>query len=82
MSSAFQKSRSNRADLLAACGAGGRLKATMIAQVQMLASSRPTITTFTTTSAWRNSATGDSVAASMLKNGIHASGSPRPMSWR
>ena len=34
----------------------------MIAQVHTLASSSPAITTFTTTSAWRNSATGDKVA--------------------
>jgi ABC-type branched-subunit amino acid transport system ATPase component len=40
----------------------------MIAQVQMLAPSKPSMTIFTTRSAWRKSATGDIVAASVLKN--------------
>ncbi|PAV70571.1 hypothetical protein WR25_18352 [Diploscapter pachys] len=47
-----------------------RQKAMISAQVQMLAPSRPSITTFTTISACRNSATGDSVAASMLNTGF------------
>src|SRR3954463_8693157 len=35
----------------------------MIAQVQMLAASRPSMTIFTTASAWINNAAGDSVSA-------------------
>ena len=69
MSSAAQKSRSNCAIALRVRRTRSE-KAMMIAQVQMLARSSPSITAFTTQSACRKSATGDSVAASVLKNGF------------
>ena len=62
------RNRARTARSRAASCRAGSAKLKMIAQVQMLASSSPIITIFTTQSAWRNSAIGDSVAASVLKN--------------
>src|SRR3546814_14684305 len=67
MSSLFQKSCSN---LSAAFLVRDNLRAKlrMIAQVQMLASSSPSMTTFTTISACMNRASGEMVAASVIRD--------------
>src|SRR3546814_1600793 len=67
ISSLFQKSCSN---LSAAFLVRDNLRAKlrMIAQVQMLASSSPSMTTFTTISACMNRASGEIVAASVIRD--------------
>ena len=65
ISSAFQKSRSNAA-VLRRVAPSRKKKPRITAQVHTLAANSPIITVFTTQSAWRNSAIGDSVVASVL----------------